>query len=144
MLVRFVSPLFCIESQARLGVFIASSHLLDSGRLDSFYEEELSGVWAWFNEHLPFPWKKSFRDGRGICWFKDEAEECIARLWSLVAILRENGIPVEFIQARNPGWWSYEDRYQVVAIPYSDRCWRKRRHASLGFRAPCACIPVND
>lgn len=143
MLVRFVSPRICPDSRERLGVFVTSGDLLDSGRIHPLYEEDLRGFLDWFNMHLAFPSRSAFRDGRGICWFKEDAKECIKRIWALVAILRENGVWVEFIQARNPGWWSYEDSFQVVAIPYSNRCWRRRRHASLEVRAACACIPVN-
>jgi hypothetical protein len=50
----------------------------------------------------------------------------LRKLWELVAVLRDQAVPVELITASNPGKICYADRYQVAAIPWRAR--RRRNH----------------
>jgi hypothetical protein len=49
-----------------------------------------------------------------VTWFKDDAGDAISRMWDLVAILRESGVPVRLLRSTNPGRIAYEDDFQVV------------------------------
>jgi hypothetical protein len=48
------------------------------------------------------------------------------KLWELVAVLRDQAVPVEMITTSDPGTICYADRYQVAAIPR--RAGRRRKH----------------
>ena len=55
---------------------------------------------------------------RGICWFKTNSAEHIARIWEMVQILERNGIYVKKIRTDRPGYLVYEDEWQIVAEPF--------------------------
>lgn len=124
---RFVVRQIDEDSQMELGVFHAVENLQDSGRLDPHEEEEYEATRNWFNENLekptrftaskpPFHRKKS----KAISWFKDSAHEHVARVRSLVAILRHHGVPVRMLRADRVGYVVYEDEYQIVAEPFAE------------------------
>jgi len=74
---------------------------------------------VWFSEKLEKP--TSFGRGRrslGICWFKTDSTEHIARMWEMVCILERNGIYVKKIKTDKPGYVTYEDEWQLVAEPF--------------------------
>jgi hypothetical protein len=50
----------------------------------------------------------------------------LGKLWELVAVLRDQAVPVELVAASDPGTICYADRYQVAAIPRKVR--RQRKH----------------
>ena len=50
----------------------------------------------------------------------------LRKLWELVAILRDQAVPVEMITSSDPGTICYSDRYQVAAIPR--KAGRRRNH----------------
>lgn len=127
MYLRFVVADIDEDSERALGVFHAVWNLRDGGGLYAHEEEHHDSVRWWFHENLerptrftaskpPFYRKKS----RAISWFKDSATQHLARVRELVAILETNGVPVRMLKAQRVGYVVYEDKYQVVAEPFSD------------------------
>ncbi len=108
-------------SHHRLGVFSAAGHLLDQ-ELASYEADGLEEALDWFNENLPMPW---CRDERVIFWFRSSARECGRRVWRLANALRCQGLWVDILTTRAPGYVEYEDEWQVAAVPYRDcaRSW---------------------
>ena len=102
------------RTRRRLGVL-----RLTSSRCDDDLEVDL--LLGWFKVHLPLPPKDVFRGGRGLCWFKLDARACIDRVRDLALHLERRGERVWQVYSRNPGLITYEDDYQVVALPDSAR-----------------------
>jgi ribosomal protein L30/L7E len=124
---RFVVGQIDDDSQMELGVFHAVGNLQDSGQLDPHEEEEGQAARDWFNWNMerptrftaskpPFHRKKS----KAISWFQGSAHEHIARVRSLVAILRHHGVAVRMLRADRVGYVVYEDEYQIVAEPFAE------------------------
>ena len=78
-------------------------------------------IFDWFNIHLPFPPKSAFSGRRGLCWFKLDARTVIDRMRDLAILLERRGERIWQIYSRNPGLITYEDDYQIVAVPDSVR-----------------------
>lgn len=126
MYVRFVVPDIDTDSQAELGVFNAVWNLRDGGQLDVHEEDEHDRIRKWFNENLEIPTrftasKPPFhrKKYKAISWFKDSAHEHIARVRSLVMILKNHGVPVRMLRTDRVGYVVYEDEYQIVAEPFA-------------------------
>ena len=119
---RFIVDNRDSHSGSRLGVIRAADVVLGEGRLEIYEEEILKSAFAWLNKNLPTP-TKVMESGKNhaISWFKDSANEPIERMWSIVAVLRENGILVDVVRTSNPGRILYEDEWQVFAAPMKDR-----------------------
>jgi hypothetical protein len=84
--------------------------------------EELDAVYTWLKVHLAVPPAEVFSNGRGLCWFKLEARTCIERVRELASFLEaRRGERIWQVFSRNPGWITYEDEHQVVAVPESAR-----------------------
>ena len=129
MYVRLVAPQFDRESRSPLGVFCAAGRLEDTESLQRYERIWLREALNWFNEHLPVP--SCYQEGacRGaVCWFLDDAGEPLARIWDLVALLREHGTAVRLIWTTDPGTIVYQDSYQVVAFPAARRWDRRHVH----------------
>ncbi len=118
MYVRFVIPKQDLESHSLLGVFQAVFELREAGMLLPHEEQWLDAEIDWLNEHLKEPdCLGEPGTHRAISWFRSCATDPIEKVRSIVALLREKGLPVEMIKADNPGTILYEDDWQVVAIP---------------------------
>ena len=104
-------------SHWRQGVFQASFELLRSGSLEPYEADALWEVLDWFNENLPAPWEVS---RRAAFWFRPGENRCSKRIWSLAGLLRVQGVHVQPLRARRPGYVEYEDDYQVAAVPFAD------------------------
>jgi hypothetical protein len=106
------------------GVITEARILDDEGELYRHESELLAEVFEWLDEHLPCPpFHDKLRSDEwtrdAVSWFRTEAEEPIRRLWDVVAILREHGVPVRLVTTEKPGRIVYEDRFQIVAeTPY--------------------------
>ena len=120
MFLRFVVGADAESTWWLTGVITIAKGLQVDGKLYQYESEWLEQIFAWFNDQLPCPpFGDKFRDGEwtddAVCWFRDEAGEPLARMWDIVALLREHGVPVRFVTARDPGKIVYSDRFQVVA-----------------------------
>jgi hypothetical protein len=124
MFVRFVVGADTENAAWLTGVITEARILDDEGNLFRHESELLKQTFAWLNEHLPCPpFREKIRTGEwthdAVCWFRPGAREPIGRLWTLIAILKEHGVPVRMVTTKNPGKIVYEDEYQVVAeTPY--------------------------
>lgn len=118
-LIRFVVGRKDEDSHVEQGVFQAAARAIELGTITGTDADELNSLRTWFNENLEKP--NSFGRGKhssGICWFKVEASEHIARIWQMARILERHGIYVKKIKTDKPGYLVYEDDWQVVAEPF--------------------------
>ena len=124
MFVRFVVGSDAENAAWLTGVITEARLLRDAGERFDYESERLEAIYDWFKEHLPCPpFQSKLRSGEwtrdAVAWFRAEAREPIRRIWDLVAILREHGVPVRMITTEKPGKIVYDDDYQVVAeTPY--------------------------
>jgi hypothetical protein len=126
MYVRFVVAEIDEDSGKELGVFQTAWNLRDDGKLYPEEDEQLDLIRRWFNDNLEKPRRFTaskppyYRKKRkAISWFKDSAREHIARIWSMIAILRNHGIVVRMLTTERVGYVTYEDEFQIVAEPFS-------------------------
>lgn len=120
MFVRFVVGADVENAAWLTGVVTEARLLRDRGELYSHEVDQLESSFDWLNEHLPCPpFETKLDSGEwtpdAVAWFRPEAEEPIRRMWDIVAILREHGVPVRMVTSRKPGRIVHEDAYQVVA-----------------------------
>ena len=127
MYLRFVVAEVDENSERGLGVFQAAFNLHDKGKLYPYEESHLDELRRWFDTHLEEPTHftaakppRYRKKKRAISWFKDSAQEHLARIREIVAILENHGIPVRMIKSERVGYVVYEDEHQVVAEPFSD------------------------
>jgi hypothetical protein len=124
MFVRFIVGSDAENAAWLTGIITESRILRDGGHLYDYESELLEKTFAWLNEHLPCPpFGAKLRTGEwtsdAVSWFRAEAREPIGRLWDIVAILKEHGVPVRLVATDRPGTIVYEDMFQVVAeTPY--------------------------
>lgn len=110
-------------------IFQAAGELSERGDLSAGDRAALEELCQWFMDNLEAPDRfvrtrsKAFyrKEPVAICWFKDDAAECIAKAWALARILERNGVGVDFVRTTAPGYVTYEDEHQVAAIPFADR-----------------------
>jgi hypothetical protein len=102
--VRFVVGSDGQHNKELTGVFVESRLLREPGGLTAEEDARLDDVYEWFSENVPVP---PFSTGRfprdAVAWFKDSAREPIARIWDVVALLREHGVEVRLLRSANPG-----------------------------------------
>lgn len=132
MFVRFVSVDFDEDAQVRTGIFQAAYDLSESGRLPVYEDDALSDIIRWFDKNLARPDRfsrslKPHRRPKAVCWFRSSAREHLRRVWEMVRILEDNGVPIYTIKIETPGYLVYEDATQVVAEPFADMKRRERR-----------------
>jgi hypothetical protein len=124
MYVRFVVGGDAENAAWLTGIITEAQILRESGELYSYEIEQLETIFAWFNEHLPCPpFERKIYSGEwtreAVAWFRPEARGPVGRMWDVVAILREHGVPVRLVTTDKPGKIVYSDKYQVVAeTPY--------------------------
>ena len=117
MYLRFVVMQIDGDSHQPQGLFIAADTLLKSGDLSADDHKCLQEVIVWFNRNLPAPEEPWIR-GRVVFWFKESAQECIRRMWTLVSLLREHGLLVEVQKCALLANIVYNDAFQVAAYPH--------------------------
>jgi hypothetical protein len=121
MYLRFVVDEKHERSQKRLGILHAIRYLRDDGELSDDEIGQTDKLMEWFATHLRTPdvfTRKS--KSRAISWFKDNAEEHIAKCRAIAAVLKAHGQNVEMIRTEKPGYILHEDEYQIIAEPFSD------------------------
>jgi hypothetical protein len=95
------------------------------GMADSRYWKRRSGkqcaeferFFDWLNEELPRPPRAVFELGKALCWFKPGATVFIERMRNLASMLRGLEVDVRELLRADPGRITYQDPFQVVAVP---------------------------
>src|ERR1700732_4045896 len=107
MYLRFVVADIDEDSERALGVFHAVWNLREAGKLYPHDEEQHDSIRWWFDDNLEKPTrftasKPPFyrKPNKAISWFKDGAEDHLAHIRDLVAILENHGISVRLF----PTW----------------------------------------
>ena len=125
--VRFVLANLDADSGYQAGLF----HAAYACRDDSVNEEDrrvLTDCLEWFKKHVKVPdrFNRSKSKGyyrrttRGIAWFRDSAEGCIALMHRMKDVLEKNGHQVQVLYETRLGYIVYEDEFQVIAEPFSE------------------------
>jgi hypothetical protein len=78
--------------------------------------------YAWFRRNLAIPKRFTVVSRRrhvraGLCWFRDDAHEHIAKARELALLIAEAGHPTAMLQTRHPGQILWRDGHQIVAKP---------------------------
>ena len=120
MFVRFVVGTETENGFWLTGLFTMAREMRDRGDLYQYESEWLDEIFEWFNANVPCPpFGEKRRSGKwsedAVSWFRDNAGEPLQRMWDLVALLREHGVPVRVVTTDKPGKIVYSDEYQVVA-----------------------------
>jgi hypothetical protein len=120
MYLRFVEGTESQDGRWLTGVITAAKSLLDDDKLQTYEADIVTSTFDWLNENIPCPpFKKNIRSGKwsrdAVAWFRPEAKEAIRRMWELVAVLEENGVPVRVLRSSEPGLIVYRDEHQIVA-----------------------------
>jgi len=128
MYLRFVVNDLHEESERELGVFHAILKLREAGKLSDYEEEHHDVLRQWFNQNLERPTRFAAskpphyrKKSRAISWFKDTAVDHISRIRELVSMLEQHGVFVEVLKTEYVGYVVYEDEFQIVAEPFTDR-----------------------
>ena len=125
---RFVLSKRHPDSGVEEGIFAVAYALRDAADVSSEHRQSLRDELAWFETNLATPERfnrsrsKGYyrRKPRGIAWFRDSADACIARMHELRRIAEIYGHHVEVIHEERLGYIVYEDPFQVVAEPFSE------------------------
>jgi hypothetical protein len=125
MYIRFVIHKKDEDSGRRQGLFQAMSNLKSNGLLLSNEQIIYDEIYIWFTKNLkkPLTFTRSSKPHAkkiAISWFKDTANEHIAKMYAITQILEDHGIMVDVIRSERPGYIVYKDMYQVAAEPFSD------------------------
>ena len=119
MFIRFVVGTDGENHRWLTGIITEARLLRDDGALEAYEAEWLEATYAWLNQNLPCPpFSSSGWCRDAVSWFKDDAGDAIGRMWGIVSLLREHGLPVRLLRSRNPGKILYEDDYQVVVVEH--------------------------
>ena len=92
----------------------------------------LSAMRRWFSANLARPRRFSHhrldckrstarpwtRTPIAISWFKPQARVHLSRIETCARLLRGAGVEIRLIVCRRPGYITYEDQHQVVAVPF--------------------------
>lgn len=133
-LIRYVGPERDSHSGLAIGVFQVASRAQRDEGMPAEVRAMLATSLRWFGDNLAVPrrfshhrdgWQRSasgtwVRTPIAISWFKPDATVHLARILTVVALLRAAGSPVREIRTWRPGYVTYEDRHQVVAVPFAD------------------------
>ena len=106
------------DSQVQLGVFQACYKLRDSETAGVEEVRLLREVLRWFDENLRAP---SSVSPRAVFWFKSGANDCLGKVWEMIALLKAHDVPTWMMRCQSPGQVVYDDDYQVAAVPQRGR-----------------------
>ncbi|MEL6209554.1 MAG: hypothetical protein AAFR44_05105 [Pseudomonadota bacterium] len=122
MFTRFVIGFHSPLARAEAGFFHAAYAVRDNGTQPAWLRQEVARQLTWYNRHLPVPGRlcREFRRRGtiwGICWFRPEAKEAIARAHYTAWLMEEGGEPVRRLMTEAPGELLWRDAMQVVTKP---------------------------
>lgn len=130
-LIRFAGRENDPASGQPIGIFQLAADVANSRRLPPTDHRRLITLRAWFNANLAQPrrfshWKDGWRHSAygwrrqpiAISWFRSDATQCLKYAEAMADLLRTHGVEVERLTCTNPGYITYEDDLQVVAVPF--------------------------
>ncbi len=124
MYLRFISTQRTNVRGVDGGIFRVTYDARHDTETPAFLRAAISSEVNWFCEHLPSPNYRHFEvrsrkvmRAVGICWFKADAREMIARAFGLKALLAECGYFITTQGTDNPGQILYKDAFQIIAKP---------------------------
>ena len=129
MYLRFVSQTRVGGTSSRAGLIATAYDFRRNGIITSQECESLTDVLEWFERNLPVPPRFSRSKSKGfyrrdvtygLSWFKPDAGQAVRKAFELAGILERNHLPIDLLKTRCVGYVIYEDRFQVVAEPFSD------------------------
>jgi hypothetical protein len=120
MFLRFI--VVAPRARPAFGLFRSDYHPRYDDDLPAWLRAPIEEHYDWFNEHLAIPRRFTVVSRRrriyaGICWFRSEAREHIARARELATLIAEAGQPTAMLKTRHPGQILYRDEHQIVAKP---------------------------
>src|SRR5260370_41651285 len=129
MYVRFITYQLDPQCQHPLGIFQGGDEIVEAGLIAGADLERLEELFAWFNRCLMIPTRLSrparpHWQNRAVCWFKPHATRYIRKAREIVAILERNGAYTAMLTSKTPGYVTYEDNYQIAAVPFRDEARR--------------------
>lgn len=119
MYLRFI----IVAPQARrFGLFRSEYHPRYDESLPDWLRAPIEDLYEWFGKNLAVPHRfngvsRRRRIYAGVCWFRPEAREHIARARELAVLIAEAGRPTAMLKTRHPGQVLYRDAVQIVAKP---------------------------
>jgi len=117
MFLRFICAIERGRDPLVTGPFLSLGRLRDQGRLEAHEAAWADEIYEWFNEHLPVPpFRARAFPERALSWFVGGKNPVLRRMWELVAVLREKGVPMQMLRTSDPGAILYADDFQVVAL----------------------------
>ena len=127
--IRFETLVPDCDTGIRAGLFFHLGDILRTPDLPSTDYARIVEIRKWFNKNLERPERFSSskskgawrRIGKGLSWFKPDANEHLSYARELAAVLRENGYHIEQRESLSPGVIVYQDYFQIVAEPFADR-----------------------
>lgn len=133
-LIRFAGRELDPASGQPVGIFQLAADLANSRQLPPTDQRRLTALRAWFNANLAQPrrfshhkdgWRRSAsgwqRRPIAISWFRSDATQYLKYAEAMADLLRTHGVEVERLTCINPGYITYEDDHQVVAVPFHHR-----------------------
>jgi hypothetical protein len=120
MLLRFEGYDLDQRTQCGVGIFQIAYRLV-RGDAEDYVQSELRTCLDWFEQHLFGP-DRIYRPGKSryaISWFRSTATTYIAVARRMVAAVDQADVLVGCRRTLEPGYIVYEDRDQVVAIPFT-------------------------
>jgi hypothetical protein len=118
MYLRFVTRKQDEHSHSLQGIFQAAYQLRGADLLEAYEEPILDDILGWYEMNLRSPsCLAEPGTDRAVCWFKEGAEKPLEQIWTLVALLKEQGVFVRLITAKDPGTIIYDDSWQIAAFP---------------------------
>ena len=116
------------DSGVETGLFASARVLRDTADVSDKHRQSLQDILAWFSTHLAVPTRFNRtssqghyrRNSQGIAWFRDTANDHLARMHQLKVIFEEHGYNVTMIREERIGYIVYEDEFQVVAEPFAE------------------------
>lgn len=120
--IRFACFRLVAGQRTRLGLFQALQSARESEVAPDWALAELLRLNVWFADNMEAPDRFSrSRDDlpgqQGLCWFKPEALNHIARMHELKRAMEACGVHVDLLTTRDPGPIVWEDEHQIVAEP---------------------------
>ena len=94
-----------------------AAHLKSNDLLAPYEEELVDSIFEKFNDELPCPpWGNKNWPSDAISWFKVSAQNFIALMYDLIAILKEHDVQIQILKSDYLFKIYYEDAFQVIAV----------------------------